>query len=267
MAKKRLRKKQQSKKNIQLLNEIGITNKKAINKIKNDTKASTNLYKKEKRRITANNRSDVIRLLGYKVSDHSTKRYWGESRWQEWVNGERKKQERDARKKQQREAKKQQDDNDLYLLIFWRDKTADGFADTELIERYKYQYKYMSDDELLNRINHYLRTKKAQGAEIGTTLCVPVRGNQRKQYINFMTHFSEATNQLRDSNDWVLVYEGKAKRYHDLLLAIHAVIRLLYDTSERADFITTLIDKMLPRINMNMAKRLAKDLGWNRGGF
>lgn len=254
MAKKRLRKKQQTKKNIQLLKAVGVENKKQLKQLKNDTNKTTNLYKKEQRRITANERSAVIKSLGYKVSDHSTKRYWSESRWQEWLSEERKKQERLARKKQ--------DDNDLFLLIFWRDKTAEGFADTELIERYKYQYKYMTNDELLNRINHYLRTPKAQGAEIGTTLCVLVKGNQRKQYINFMSHMSDTSMQMADINDWVLVYEGKAKRYHDLLLAIHAVIRLLYDASERADFINTLIDKMLPRININMARRLAKDLGW-----
>jgi len=150
----------------------------------------------------------------------------------------------------------------MYLLIFWRDKTAEGFADTDLIERYKYQYRYMNNEELLSRINHYLRTPKAQGAEIGTTQCVLVKGNQLKQYINFMSHISNSSMQMADINDWVLVYKGKAKRYHDILLAIHAVIRLLYDASERADFINTMIDKMLPRININMARRLAKDLGW-----
>ncbi|MGE7954931.1 hypothetical protein [Lysinibacillus xylanilyticus] len=254
MAKKRLRKKQQAKKNIQQLKSTGIVDKKKIKELKNDTQKTTALYKKEQRKITANERATIIKSFGYKVSDHSSKRYWSENRWSEWVASERKKQKRDERKKDAA--------NENYLLIFWRDKTAEGFADTELIARYKYQYKYMDNDELLSRINHYLRTPKAQGAEIGTTLCVIVKGSQRKQYIKFMSHMSESSMQMSDINDWILVYEGKAKRYHDLLLSIHAVIRLLYDASERADFINTLIDKMLPRINRNMARRLAKDLGW-----
>lgn len=259
MANKRLRKKQQTKKNINLLNKIGVADKKKIKELKNDTQKITTLQKKEQRRITANERSAIIKSLGYKVSDHSGKRYWSENRWSEWVTNERKKQQRSLRKKE--------DGGEKYLLIFWRDKTAEGFADTELIERYKYQYRYMDNEQLLSRINYFLRTQKPQGAEIGTTMSVIVNGNQRKSYINFMTHMSEATMQMSDINDWVLVYEGKVKRYHDLLLAIHAVIRLLYDTSERADFISTLLDKRLPRINKNMAERLAKDLGWNRGGF
>ena len=265
MANKRSRKKQQSKKNINLLNNIGITNKKEINDLKNNSKKVTELYKKEQRRITANERSAIIRYeLGYeKLGVHAKKRYWGEKKWSEWLNSERKKQQVAERKKQQRI----NDGSEKYLLIFWRDKTAEGFADTELIERYKYQYRYMDNEQLLSRINYFLRTQKPQGAEIGTTMSVIVNGNQRKSYINFMTHMSETTMQMSDINDWVLVYEGKVKRYHDLLLAIHAVIRLLYDTSERADFISTLLDKRLPRINKNMAERLAKDLGWNRGGF
>lgn len=256
MASKRQRKKQQTKQTVQKLKSVGVTSKKEIKQLKNKPQAAQKVYKKEQRKITANARSKVIQSFGYKVSDHSAKRYWSEARWNDWIKNEE--------VKKAKITKKKKNDNDLYLLIFWRDKTAEGFADTDLIERYKYQYQYMSNDELLERINFYLRTPKAQGAEIGTTLSVLVKGTQRKQYIDFMTHFSETTNQMADSNDWVLVYEGKAKRYDALLLSVHAVIRLLYDASERADFINTLLDKMLPRINMNMARRLAKDLNWRR---
>ena len=254
MANKRLRKKQKAKKNINLLNKIGVTDKKVIKELKNDSQKITALQKKEQRRNTANERSAIIKSFGYKVSDHSPKRYWSENRWNEWVSNERKKQQRASRKKDNA--------NEKFLLIFWRDKTAEGFADTELIERYKYQYRYMDNEQLLSRINHYLRTPKAQGAEIGTTHCALVNGSQLNQYINFMSHISNTSMKMADVNDWVLVYKGKAKRYHDLLLAIHAVIRLLYDASERADFINTLIDRHLPLINKNMARRLAKDLGW-----
>jgi len=256
VASKRQRKKLQAKQNTELLKSVGITDKKEIKQLKNKPEQTQKVYKKQHRKITANERSKVIKSFGYKVSEHSSKRYWSESRWNDWVKNETIKQEK--------ERKKKKNDNDLYLLMFWRDKTAEGFADTELIERYKFQYRHMTTDALLERINHYVRTPKSQGVEIGTTLCVLVKGAQRQQYINFMTHMSEASNQMSDSNDWILVYEGKAVRYHDLLLSVHAIIRLLYDASERADFINTLLDRMLPRINMNMARRLAKDLSWRR---
>lgn len=255
MASKRQRKKQQTKQTVQKLKAVGITSKKEIKQLRNKPKEAEKIYKKQIQYDRWKKQSDLLQGLGLKRS--SPQRTWGEKRFNEWYKNESKKRDKKA-------SKKVKQDSDNYLLIFWRDKTAEGFADTDLIERYKYQYQYMSNEELLDRINHYVRTPKAQGAEIGTTLSMLVKGSQRKEYINFMTNYSETSTQMSDSNDWVLVYEGKAKRYDALLLAIHAVIRLLYDASERADFISTLLDKMLPRINLNMAKRLAKDLNWRR---
>lgn len=254
LASKRQRKKQQAKQNINKLKAIGINNKKEIKQLKNKPKEVDKVYKNEIRYERWRKQADILESLGMKRS--SPQRTWGEKRFNEWLKNE------EIKKK--KVTKKKRNDDDNYLLIFWRDKTAEGYADTELIERYKYQYKYMDNEELLDRINHYLRLPKAQGAEIGTTLSVIVKGSQRKQYINFMTHFSEVSNQAADANDWILVYEGKAKRYHDLLLAVHAIIRLLYDASERSDFISTILEKMLPRINMTMARRLAKDINWRR---
>lgn len=260
MASKRQRKKQQTKQNIQVLKQVGVTNKKELQRLRNDNKTVQTLVKKERRKQTANTRSGQIKALGYKLKDHASKRYWSDERYNEWYKQEVNKIER----KQKREAKKLQDDNDLYLLIFWRDKTAEGFADTETIERYKYAYKYYSEEQLLTNINRYVRSPKPEGAEIGTTSIMVVRGHQRKQYINFMTNVSSSSSLMSDKNDWILVYEGKVKRYKDLLLAVHAVIRLLYDASERSDFVNKLLDRDLPKINTKMAQRLAKDLNWRR---
>ncbi|MFE3688958.1 hypothetical protein ACFXPM_37815, partial [Streptomyces sp. NPDC059095] len=71
-----------------------------------------------------------------------------------------------------------------------------------------------------------------------------------------------------DMNSWILLYEGKAdlRRYKDLLIAINAGMRVLYDNEEKAQFIGDLIQKYLPQVNIKTAKRLAKDLRW-RGGF
>ncbi|MGX7835662.1 hypothetical protein ACWKSR_10980, partial [Campylobacter fetus subsp. venerealis] len=73
---------------------------------------------------------------------------------------------------------------------------------------------------------------------------------------------------LADMNSWILLYEGKAdlRRYKDLLIAINAGMRVLYDNEEKAQFIGDLIQKYLPQVNIKTAKRLAKDLRW-RGGF
>ncbi|MFE3187346.1 hypothetical protein ACFXKR_41980, partial [Streptomyces violascens] len=65
-----------------------------------------------------------------------------------------------------------------------------------------------------------------------------------------------------------MLNEGKAdlRRYKDLLIAINAGMRVLYDNEEKAQFIGDLIQKYLPQVNIKTAKRLAKDLRW-RGGF
>lgn len=260
MASKRQRKKQQTKQNINVLRQSGVKEKKEIKRLRNDTRTVKQIEKKVKRKNTANERSNLIRGLGFKLKDHGSKRYWSDERFNEWYRTEIKKQQQ----KEKRQQKKLQDANDNYLLIFWRDKTADGFADTETIERYKYAYRYYSEAQLLENINAYVRSPKPQGAEIGTTSMMVVRGSERKQYINFMSNVSSNSSLMSDKNDWVLVYEGKVKRYKDLLLAVHAVIRLLYDASERAEFVSRLLDRTLPQVNPKMAARLAKDLGWRR---
>lgn len=254
MAKKRLRKKQQAKKNLQLLKSVGVENKKQIKQLKNDTKKTTSIYKKEQRRITANERSAVIKSLGYKVSDHSTKRYWSEERWSQWVASENKKIKRAERKKA--------DENEYYLIILWSDKTAEGYADADIVQTFKKEYKYLSVDALIKIVDFYLRDDDAKGMEIGKAEASIVHGSQVDQYLNFMTHVSTRTNIYENMHDWVLVYKGKVKRYRDLLLAIITVIRLMYDHNERSDFINILLDNILPQINPAMRHRLAKDINW-----
>lgn len=258
MANKRQRKKQQAKENIKKLQAVGVKSNKVIKEIKNDPKAVQQIYKKESRRIKANERSSLIKSLGYKVSEHGAKRYWSDARFNEWYAAEIKKKEQ----KEKRSARKKKDDDDLYLLIFWRDKTAEGYADTEMVERYKYNYKHLPDEVLIKSILMYLRTQKPIGAELGTSKIVVTRGSQVQQVMSMHTLESFNSNSLLSINEWVPVYKGKARRYHDLLLAIHAVVRLMYDNGERADFIKDLILKFLPMVNKPMAKRLANDLEW-----
>lgn len=258
MANKRQRKKQQAKENIRKLQSVGVQSPKVIKEIKNNPKAVKEIYRKQSRKLKAQERSSLIKSLGLKVSEHGAKRYWSDERFNTWYAAEVKKVEQ----KQKRAARKQKDADDLYLLIFWRDKTAEGYADADMIERYKYNYKHLPNEVLIKSILMYLRSEKPIGAELGTSKIVVVRGTQLQQTMNMFTLESFNSNSLRSINEWVPVYKGKAKRYHDLLLAVHAVVRLMYDTSERADFIKDLLLKFLPMINKPMAKRLAKDLEW-----
>jgi len=223
LANKRQRKKQQQKKNIELLQKTNI-NKKEIKKLKNNTQHATAIYKKQQRAIKAAERSKIIQSLGLKVKDHSAKRYWSDERWNKWLNAENKKRVKKPRKSLK-------DENEYYLLIFWRDKTSVGFADDEVVNIFKNEYAI-------------------------------IHASQVDAYIKWQTHISSKSNLYQDMHNWILVYKGKAKRYKELLLAIVTVIRLMYDHTERAEFINILLDNLLPQINRRMRERLANDIDW-----
>ncbi|WP_434785692.1 hypothetical protein [Bacillus velezensis] len=82
--KKRLKKKQQKKKNIAALKKVGINDKKVLKELKNKPTEVHKIVKKKSRSIIANERSEIIKRLGFKVSEHSSKRYWSEPRFNEW---------------------------------------------------------------------------------------------------------------------------------------------------------------------------------------
>lgn len=258
MANRRQRKKQQTKQNIALF-QAANKPKSYIKQNRNNIREAKKVQRNITRKNIANERSRILQSFGYKVTgDVAKMRYWGQARWDEWYKKELKKREREKKKKE----KKLKDLQDNYLLIFWRDKTAEGFADYDLIDTYKHSYRYASVSELIRHIDYFLRTQDAKGMEIGTTASMVVDGRNRNQYVRFMQNMSDVSSQLTDSNDWALVYSGKAKRYKELLIAIVTVIRLLYDHTERSDFIQTLMFKTLPQVNIQMAKRLAGDLRW-----
>ncbi|OBS85777.1 hypothetical protein [Bacillus pumilus] len=198
----------------------------------------------KKRAQTAKQRSEIIKSLGFKVKDHSSKRYWKESRFKEWVRSV------------ERERQKQ---NDLYLQIYWKEKTGTTFdSPHNIVNQFKKEYSHMSQDYLIKSIQGFMTARLP--AEIGTVQMTVIKGSKLKAYRNFMRNFDSM--KMIDMHDWILVYEGKAVRYKELLLAIHTVMRLLYDNEEKAQFISDLILKHLPQVNMKNAKRLAKDLKW-----
>lgn len=258
LANKRQRKKQQTKQNVEILKAAG-KNKKFIKENKNNKKVVKKVDTYEKKKRKYQQRSDLIKALGLKMNrENSKKRGWSDERFNSWYASELEK----KKKREKKEQRKRKDLNDNYLLIFWRDKTAEGYSDYDAIKLYIQSYKYLNDAQLIENINYYLRSKTPVGSEIGTAINVVVKGSQINQYINFMSHFSDVTDQYSDSNDWLMIYKGKAVRIHELLVAIHAIVSLCYDAYERADFISDLLYKKLPLINEKMARRLIKAFNW-----
>ncbi|MCY7525128.1 hypothetical protein MWG61_13360 [Bacillus safensis] len=208
-----------------------------------DRKLKQKEFNKKRARI-AKQRSEIIKSLGFKVKDHSSKRYWKESRFNEWVRSV----ERERQKK-----------NDLYLQIYWKEKTGTTFdSPNNIVNQFKKEYSHMSQEYLIKSIQGFMTARLP--AEIGTVQMTVIKGSQLKSYRNFMRNFDSM--KMIDMHDWILVYEGKGVRYKELLLAVHTVMRLLYDNEEKAQFISDLILKYLPQVNMKNAKRLAKDLRW-----
>lgn len=260
MANKRQRKKLQQKENIDKLIAVG-ANKEEIKKNKNKTQQVDSVYKKytyqQKRNEIANYRSGILKEMGYKLDrENAKKRYWGEKRWNEWLANEQKKLKRVENKKQKSVS------DEYYLLLFWRDKVRDSHVDETYVKAFKKEYRFMTVESLIETINFYLRDPDAKGTEIGKAEAAIIHHSQVDDYIWFKTHISKQSNLLTDIHDWQLVYKGKVKRYKDLLLAIVTTIILMYDNSERSDFINNLLDKILPQINSNFRERLVKDLNW-----
>jgi hypothetical protein len=284
MANKRLKKKQQAKQNVKLLTSKGIPKKEAA-KIKNRPQLVTQTIKRREKEIKEEQRvkrfrhqADLLESLGFKRS--AKQRTWSEKKFNEWYAAEKKRQKQREYQKRYREKKKREREakknppteiggvrEPLYLLIFWRQKDRNELIDgRELIAEMQHRYKYMDNEWLIQSILGFLTTKEPYPAPIGTSHVTVIPESRRHDYIQFMKHFHEHDESLESINDWNLVYEGKAstRQYHWLLLAIHTMIRLMYDASERADFIGNLIYKFLPKVNPDTAKRLAKDLNYRR---
>jgi hypothetical protein len=123
--KKRLKKKQQSKQNIESLKRVGIQDKKRLKELKNKPSIVKKIVKKETRNITARERSDYMRnILGLKMDKKTSPiRYWGEERYQSFIKDQLKIKEKEKQRRQQKERRKERErknDQDLYLLIFWK---------------------------------------------------------------------------------------------------------------------------------------------------
>lgn len=251
MANKRQQKKQRAKQNIKILQNVGAT-KKEIKQYRNDTTATRKKEKAYNRKLTARERSAIIKSYGYKVSDYASLRYVSKEKWLAWVT----KEEQKRKRKEQAAKRKEKNKQDIYLIIYWRDKTKEGYADTDVIKRTHNETKYLSNEGLVNAINFIMRDGETT-TEIGTYSIELVRGSEIRNNENFMHYVSQFSMSTGDINNWQTVYKGKAKQLRPLLQAIYTTAKLMYDALERQTFLSSLIKTYLPRVNMDMAKELS----------
>lgn len=263
MAKKRLRKKLQAKKNIEILKKVGYSDKE-IKRLKNKTdevKQIEKKYLREKREEEyrkfrnerARRRFAELKALG--VDTHLAKRmrYWGDERYEKALQEIKEKIERE---------KKEKEENEKYLLLFWREKTND-FYDETAIERMKHSLKYVPKEYLLKGIKDLITTPP-KNAIIGSAISVVTTKKRKDGLIRYYKNFDDGT--FRSFTSYMLVYQGKAslRRYRELLVNIYTILTLMYELTAKFEFMQNLIFRDLPQVNKKTAERLAEDLGWRR---
>ncbi|WP_025907183.1 hypothetical protein [Priestia flexa] len=239
MASKRQRKKQQAKQNIKLLETVGFSRKEA-EKVKNKPKQVTTIYKKEKRKRTANERSSILKSLGLKVSDHASKRYWSEKKWDAFVNEELAKKEKARKKEEQKKKRKERETGDR-LFIYWTDPS--GSADATTYYHIYKQIEHMTDGALIETAFWALDGEQPFG-EVGD-YDIRIAGDRSQKDLN--EHFY--------SQGWVKTYEGKAKRMRPLLKTITAMLLSLYNHNQKLQFLYDLQDE-INHFNPSMSKKI-----------
>ena len=242
MASKRQRKKQQAKQNIKLLETVGFSRKEA-ERVKNKPKQVTTIYKKEKRKITAKERSDLMKGLGLKVSDHASKRYWSEKKWNDFYNQQLAEKEK-ARKKAERKAKKADETENTRgdrLFIYWTDPS--GSADATTYYHIYKQIEHMTDGALIETAFWALDGEQPFG-EVGD-YDIRIANDRSQKKLN--EHFY--------SQGWVKTYEGKAKRMRPLLKTITAMLLSLYNHNQKLQFLYDLQDE-INHFNPSMSTKI-----------
>lgn len=248
MANKRQRKKQKAKQNRSLLLELGVPKKKA-EKIKNKpslVKLTINQrkkeIKKEQRQREANRRSKLIKELGLKVSEHSSKRYWSAERFAEWYEKEKKKKKRREYQRAYRARKRQiaKTTEGKVVMILWKDRT-DFSIDDSTIQLVKESAKNMTVKELVENLNE---SRNYTSGEIG----------------DYKIEVTDNPAQIESyyAGEYYTEYVGNGTHYKKLLSAIGGLFAGLYYTYEKEIFIFDLVTKM-NEVNPKTAARLVHD--------
>lgn len=243
MANKRQRKKHQAKQTISKLLSVGVPKKQA-EKIKNKPKVATKLYKKEYRKVVANERSHLIKRLGLKVSEHSSKRYWSEEHFQEWYSGEIKRKEAEAKRelKQQKQREYRDRKKQLHnkvLVMLWKDRTE--FVDDSMLQQVKQELKDESISYLIRSVLGYVAYN---GGEIG----------------DYKLEITENPGQIISyyHDEYYPLYVGNATQYKKFLVALNALMAGIYYPFEKELLLFELAG-LLNIINPRAAKRFVRD--------
>jgi hypothetical protein len=252
LANKRQRKKLQAKKNAEILKKAGYS-KKDIKRLKNKTDQVKKIERQYKRNERAKKRYQELMDLGIDKKQARKMRYWGEEKYNKALAEIKEKIERE---------KKEKEENEKYLLIFWREKT-NNFFDEEVISKLKHSLKYVEVSYLIKGI-HDLMTTPPEHAIIGSALTVVTPKKHKNQLIRFYKNYDDGT--FQSFNSYFLVYEGKAslRRYRELLVNIYTVLSLMYELTAKFEFMKNLIFRDLPQVNQKTAERLAHDLNFRR---
>ncbi|MEC3696420.1 hypothetical protein ABEX84_21410 [Bacillus subtilis] len=248
--KKRLKKKQQKKQNIAALKKVGVTDKKIIKELKNKPAVVSKIVKKETRNKIARERSELIKSLGFKVKDHSAKRYWDKERFDAWYQSElRKIKRREQARKRYRERK-----NQKKLLIYWYEKTRD-YHDYDEIMRFKRSYKYVATEFLIEGIREAYSSDK--GTLIGSGAVIATDDVSATK--NFYSNWYDGT--FAAHNGWFLIYEGVAsmRKYRELLISLLVMFELMYEDTEKTLFWEA-FKRELMEVNERTARRLIQDV-------
>jgi hypothetical protein len=239
VASKRQRKKQQAKQNIKLLEQVGFSRKEA-EKVKNKPKQVTTIYKKEKRKITAKDRSDLLKGLGLKVSDHASKRYWSEKKWNDFYNQQLAEKEK-ARKKAEQKEKQKNSRMGERLFIYWTDPS--GSAGPENYYAIARQVEKYPDGKLIEEALWALDEVKPFG-EVGE---YEIRIADSDKRTDLKEHYQ--------SRGWVKTYEGKAQKMRPLLKTITAMLFAIYNPLLKRQFLSDLVDAV-EHFNSDIAEKL-----------
>jgi hypothetical protein len=260
MSNKRQRKKQQGKQTLKHLEQLGI-NRKQAERVKNKpqqvkviVKQRTKEIKAEKRKHTANERSKLIQGLGFKVKDHASKRYWSDEKFQDWYKKEQKKAKHRESQKRYRERKKEKEKalaGGHKVLILWKDVTEN--VDKEWLHGVIEGYKDLKQKDLLSTAQGW---RKMTFGEIGQyrILTLPPEDYHRTMEIYGV-----------DELGFYRVYFGTGANYKHLLQIINGMFLGLYQSSEKGDFIRSLV-RAFEKVNPPVAERLRKDFNVRKRG-
>lgn len=243
MAKKRVKKKQQQKKNIQIMQSAGIPKEKQ-KKLRNKTKVVEKLPQ-VKKYIRAQNRNEIARLrngelkeAGFTAKEIQRMRYWGEDRYQKALLKKKKEKSKPKQKPKPRKERKQQ--SGLVLQLWWKDRTE--FVDDSTLQNVKASGSTETIQSMINNINI---ARSYNEGEIG-------------DYKIEVT----STPKLNDRyfrGEYYKQYEGTATRYKQFIIAVGAMIAGIYYAFEKEIFLYELAGA-LNEVNPKTAERFMNDL-------